>query len=145
MADPISIIGTAGAVANIIDVLGKTISTIRELRNEWKEADITFLSLVAQLTALRASLTKTKEWTDTDPADPHYQLVMDLDVIISCCRMLIGKIDTRLSELQQTVNEKLDFSSKVKLVFGSKSMDNLQKLIEQQTSALTLLLTACNW
>jgi hypothetical protein len=145
MADPVSIIGTAGAVANTIDVLGKTISTIRELRNEWKEADITFLSLVAQLTALRASLTKTKEWTDTDPADLHYQLVMDLDVIISCCRMLIGKIDTRLSELQQTVNEKLDFSSKVKLVFGSKSMDDLQKLIEQQTSALTLLLTACNW
>ncbi|OCL02576.1 hypothetical protein AOQ84DRAFT_304478, partial [Glonium stellatum] len=99
--------------------------------NEWKEADITFLSLVAQLTALRAALTEIKEWTNTDPANLHYQLVMDLDVIISCCRMLISKIDTKLSKLHQTPDEKVDFSSKVKLVFGSKSMGNIQKLIKQ--------------
>ena len=145
MADPISIIGTFGAVANIIDVVGKTISTIRELRDEWKEADLTFLSLAAQLTALKAALTKIKEWTDNELSDAHHQLVMDLDVSMSCCRMLIGKINTLLSKLYQTADETLDFSSKVKLVFGSKNIDDVQKLIEQQTSALTLLLTACNW
>jgi hypothetical protein len=145
MADPISIIGTFGAVANIIDVVGKTISTIRELRDEWKEADLTFLSLAAQLTALKAALTKIKEWTDNELGESHHQLVMDLDVSMSCCRMLIGKINILLSKLHQTADETLDFSSKVKLVFGSKTIDDVQKLIEQQTSALTLLLTACNW
>jgi hypothetical protein len=145
MADPISIIGTFGAAANIVDVIGKTISTIRELRDEWKEADLTFLSLAAQLTALKAALTKIKEWTDNEFGDPHHQLVMDLDVSMSCCRMLIGKIDLLLSKLHHTGDETLDFSSKVKLVFGNKNIDDVQKLIEQQTSALTLLLTACNW
>ena len=145
MADPISIIGTFGAVANIIEVVSKTISTIREIRDEWNEADLTFLSLAAQLTALKAALTKIKEWTDNEFGDPHHQLVMDLDVSMSCCRMLIGKIDILLSELHQTANKTLDFSSKVKLVFGSKTIDDVQKLIEQQTSALTLLLTVCNW
>jgi hypothetical protein len=145
MADPISIIGTFGAAANIVDVIGKTISTIRELRDEWKEADLTFLSLAAQLTALKAALTKIKEWMDNEFGDPHHQLVMDLDVSMSCCRMLIGKIDLLLSKLHHTADETLDFSSKVKLVFGNKNIDDVQKLIEQQTSALTLLLTACNW
>jgi hypothetical protein len=143
MADPISIIGTFGAAANIIEVLGKTISTIRELRDEWKEADLTYLSLAAQLTALKAALTKIKEWTDNELGDPHHQLVMDLDVSMSCLRMLIGKIDTLLSKLHQTADETLDLSSKVKLVFGNKNIDDVQKLIERQTSALTFLLTAC--
>lgn len=42
MADPISIIGTVGALANIIDAVNKAIGTISELRNQWKEADLTF-------------------------------------------------------------------------------------------------------
>ncbi|KAM7219795.1 hypothetical protein V8F06_004829 [Rhypophila decipiens] len=45
MADPISILGTAGAVANIIDVLGKIITTFAELRSQWQEADLTVLAL----------------------------------------------------------------------------------------------------
>ena len=145
MADPITIIGTLGAAANIIDVLSKTINTIREIRNEWNEADVTFLSLVSQLTALRAAMTRIKEWMDAEPDDLHYQLIMDLDVTLSCCRMLTSELNKRISELHQTPNETLEFFSKVKLVFGSKSINYFQKLIEQQTSALNLLLTACNW
>jgi len=145
MAEAIAVIGTAGSVANVIDVLSNTIATIRELRNEWKEADLTFLCLVSQLAALRAALTKIKEWADVDIPDLHHQLVMDLDTSMSCCRILISKIEGRISELHQTPDEKLDFSSKMKIVFGSKGMDDLQKSIERQTNALTLLLVACNW
>ncbi len=71
-------IGTVGAIAKIIDVVSKTIGIIRELQNEWKEADLTFLSLAAQLTAFRAALAKIQEWTDNDLGDSHHQLVMDL-------------------------------------------------------------------
>lgn len=61
MMDPISIIGTAGALANIVDVIGQTIKAVRTLRNEWKDADLTLLSLTSKLTALRAALSKIKE------------------------------------------------------------------------------------
>jgi len=147
MVDPISLIGTAGSVANIIDVVAKTIDTIRELANEYKDADLRFFSLVSQLTALRAAFDKILEWMgmDMDPGDPHHQLIMDLDLSMTCCRMLVGKIDDMLAELRQEDDGKLDFASKVKLVFGSKNINGIQKLIEQQTGALTLLLTACNW
>lgn len=145
MAEVVAVIGAAGSVANVIDVLSNTITTIRELRNEWKEADLTFLCLVSQLTALRAALTKIKEWADVDIADSHHQLVMDLDTLVSCCRILISKMEGLISELHHTPDENLDFSSKMKFVFRSKSMDDLQKLIERQTNALSLLLAACNW
>src|SRR5215469_8623861 len=101
MVDPISLIGTAGSVVNIIDVVAKTINTIRELANAYKDADLRFFSLVSQLTALRAAFDKILEWIDLDIGDPHHQLVMDLDLSMSCSRMLVGKIDDMLAELRQ--------------------------------------------
>ena len=145
MSEAIAVIGTVGAVASIIDILGKTIGAISEVRDEWKEADFTFLCLISQLTALRAALTKIQEWVDTEIADPHHQLVMDLSTSTVSCRVLISKLYGRVSELHQSTNKTLDFSSKIKLIFGSKSMDELQKMIERQTNVLTLLLVACNW
>lgn len=145
MADPISIIGTAGAVANIIDVLAKTIGTIHEVHQQWKNADFTFIDLIAQLTALKAALTKIQEWADTDLADQHHQLVMDLDVSVTCCRMLVGEVGAQINDLHSTSKGSLDQGSRIKLVFGNSKMEDLQKMIERQTNALTLLLSACNW
>jgi guanine nucleotide-binding protein G(i) subunit alpha len=61
MADPLSIIGAVGAVANIVDLIAKSIKSVHELQNRWKEADVTLLNLMAQLTALRAALTEIKK------------------------------------------------------------------------------------
>src|ERR1700759_2127439 len=144
--DPISIIGTAGTVANIIDIVAKTIHAIRELADKYKEADLAFLPLLSQLTALRAAFNKIHEWMVSDLVeDPYHQLVMDLDVSISCCRVLVGKIEAMLLELRAEDNGKLEVRSKVKLIFSTKKIERLQKLIEQQIGALILLLTACNW
>jgi len=145
MADPISIIGRAGAVANIIDVLAKTASTLRELHNQWKHADFTLVNLIAQLTALRAGLDKIQEWMDTDMVEPHHQLVMDLEDSISCCRMLITALQSHVSKLHQSAGNTLDFESKMKLIVKNGTLEELQKMVERQTIALTLLLTACNW
>ncbi|KAF2121297.1 hypothetical protein BDV96DRAFT_640692 [Lophiotrema nucula] len=144
MADPITIIGAVGAIANIIDVVTKSVKTINDIRQQWLEAELTLLSLASQLSALRAALDKIQEWMSTDLVEAHHQLVMDLDVSMSCCKVLVHKIDDFLSELGNTVDEPLDFRSTFKLVFGSGNIDSVQKLLERQTSALTLLLTACN-
>ena len=47
MINLIIIISTAGAVANIVDVVCKTVKTLRELHDKWKDAD---LNLITQLT-----------------------------------------------------------------------------------------------
>ena len=70
---------------------------------------------------------------------------MDLDVSISCCRLLVCKFDDFYSELDQSTNEPFDFAGKVKLVFGTKKLEDVQKMVERQIGVLTLLLTACQW
>ncbi|CAN9276781.1 unnamed protein product [Alternaria alternata] len=46
--------------------------------------------------------------------------------------------------MAQLTEKPLDLRNKFKVAFGSSGPENVQKLIEHQTSALTLLLTACN-
>lgn len=146
MADPISIIGAVGAMANIIQVVTKTIQSISHLHDRYKEANLTLLSLASQLTALRAALTRIRDWMENDlDGDPHHQLVMDLDVSVKSCELLVGKIDMLIGKLADDVGKPLAFKNIVKLVFKENSIEDVQKLIERQTSALALLLTACNW
>lgn len=146
MADPITIIGTVGALANIIDLVSKTINSIRDARGRWKDADLAFLSLTSQLGALRTALVKIQEWSDNElSVGPDYQLIMDLDVAMACCRMLVGKFDEFFLKLDQTTDEPLDFAGKVKFVFGVRDLDDVQRMIERQVGVMTLLLTACNW
>lgn len=144
MADPITIIGTAGALANIIDVLAKVIGTVSEYRRMWQEADLAALNLESQLAALSTALNKIKAWTDSSSQVPHHQLVIDLDRCMLCCRTLISKIDAEISQSQVTAENRLDVASKFRLLLKTRDFENVQRMIEQQTGALTLLLVACN-
>jgi len=145
MADPLTIIGAAASVANIVELLGKTVSTLHTLLSRWKEADFTFINLIAQLTALKAALSKLQEWMDTDMDEPHHQLVMDLEASVTCCRMLVRRMDSEVEDLQQNSGTGLDAQNKIKLVVKNGTLEELQKMVDRQTSALTLLLTVCNW
>lgn len=136
-------IETDGSVDNVIGALGNTIRFIRELGNGWK-SDFAAMNLIAQLTALRAALAEIKAWTDTITDDPYHQLVMDLEVGVSCCRILIDKMDTMLGELHQAGDTPSDLDREISRAFDSENIDGLRKMIKRQTSALTLLLTACN-
>ncbi|RGP67984.1 gna-3 g alpha subunit gna-3 [Fusarium sporotrichioides] len=144
MADPITILGTAGAVANIVDVLGKVINTVAELRSQWQDADLAVLNLESQLGALNTALNKIMAWTESAFNSPHHQLVMDLDRCVFCCRTLINRIATEISQFQMTAENRLDALSKFRLLLKTKDFENIQRMIEQQTGALTLLLTATN-
>lgn len=79
MAEALAIIGAAASVVSIIDVLSRSITTVRGLRDQWTDADLTVHNLLTQLTAFKAALTKIKEWTDSDVAETHHQLKIDLD------------------------------------------------------------------
>jgi hypothetical protein len=144
--DAVTIIGALGAIASVVDAISKSIKSISELRERWKEADLTLLCLSSQLTALGTALSKIDEWRNCEiESDPHHQLIIDLDTSIKCCKLLMSKINELLGKLGNTTDQPLDFISTVKLVFKGTSIENVQKMIEQQTSALLLLLTACNW
>ncbi len=145
MSDPLSIIGAAASIASIVELLGKTVSTLHTLHCRWKEADFTFINLIAQLTALKAALSKLQDWMKTDIDEPHHQLVMDLEASVTCCRMLVRRMDSEVEDLQQNSGTGLDAHNKVKLMVRNGTLEELQKMVDRQTSALTLLLTVCNW
>ena len=142
--DPVTVIGAAGAAADIVKSLNSMINSLHTLYTRWKGADFLFLNMVTQLTALKAALNKIHEWMLSDTDDAHHQLVIDLDSSLKCCQMLVSRIEHQLSEMHLN-GAGLDAASKVKLTVGGKSMEEVQKMLERQTSALTLLLTACNW
>ena len=143
MADPVTIIGTAGAAANVLSTLTSTIETFHKLCLEWRNADFTFLNLIAQLTALRAAVNKIQDWILAE-TEAHPQLNMDLDLSLYCCYTLIDKMNSKISGLCAD-DRRMSLASKLKLLFDGKSMDSMQKMIERQTNALTLLLAAYSW
>jgi len=145
MAEALAIIGSLGAICNLVDVIGKVVSLINDLVSKWEDAELTLLSMASQLIALRAASTKIREWMERGLGDAHHQLIMDLDVSIKCCQLLINKIESFFLELDASSGKSLEVRQKFKIIFGSAGPENIQKMIERQTSALTLLLTACNW
>ncbi|KAH8691000.1 hypothetical protein GQ44DRAFT_797039, partial [Phaeosphaeriaceae sp. PMI808] len=84
MVDPITIISTVGALANIIDLMSKTIKSIRDLPGRWKQADLEFLSLAAQLTALRAALDKIQQWSDNGLSTNLSWILMFRSPVVEC-------------------------------------------------------------
>jgi hypothetical protein len=78
MAEALAVLGSVGAVCNVVSGISKTIAIITDLLARWEDADLTLLSLASQLTALRAATTKIQEWTDGGLHNLHHQLLMDL-------------------------------------------------------------------
>ncbi|KAK0611656.1 hypothetical protein B0T14DRAFT_488832 [Immersiella caudata] len=143
MADPISIVGTAGAVLGIIDVLAKTIRLLQDLRAQWKIRDAVVITFGIQLTALNMALKQIREWTDANSDNPHCQLAIDLDRCLSHCELLVGIISTEVDNLKATEGEQ-SVGNKITLLFRTQGMAEVQKMIDHVTNALGLLLTACN-
>ncbi|KAK4452219.1 hypothetical protein QBC34DRAFT_274095, partial [Podospora aff. communis PSN243] len=143
MADPISIVGTAGAVLGIIDVLAKTIRSLQDLRAQWKTIDTVVLTFELQLTSLNAALTQIKRWMDANSKDPHYQLAIDLDRCVSHCQLLVATISAEIDALKATEADQ-SIAGKVTLLFKTQGMAEIQKMIDHVTNALGLLLSACN-
>jgi hypothetical protein len=145
MAEVAAVIGTIGAVCNVVDVTSKTISLIADIRSKWKTADLALLSLTSQLTALRAALTEIQRWLESNTEDVHHQLTMHLDVALACCRLLACELEASFSRLDASTDNPLSVTGKLRVVAGGRSADDIQKLIKHQTSSSMLLLTACNW
>jgi hypothetical protein len=145
MAEALAVIGAVGAVCDIVEVISKTITLIGDVQSRWKLADLALMSLASQLTALREALTEIEKWLRANSQEMHHQLVMDLDVSLSCCHALAAELEKFFTRLNTSPAHPLSASGKMKIVIGGQSANDIQKFIEHQTSALTLLLTACNW
>jgi hypothetical protein len=145
MTEVLAVIGSIGAIANIIDATSKIISTISDERGHWKNADLTLLSLASQLTAIRAALRRVHEWLASESANAHHQLIMDLDETLSFCEILVAKIVSLFIGWRGLIHDPTSMTTRWKVTFGNKGLDNVLLLMGRQIDALTLLLAACRW
>ena len=145
--DVVSIIGLTASVLGIVDVVTKSISTLRRLQSQWQDADLTASSLLGQLGTLNLALTQISEWLSLDIAgdSQHHLLTDSLCTSIECCRTLTSFLNTHLSQLERSEGYVLSFESRVKIVFGDSRVKDCMTQLNNQSSALTLLLTALNW
>ena len=139
MADPLTVIGAVASTVQIIAV-----SALDTLRAQWQSSDIALLSLTSQLGALSAALSKIQEWMQSGIEEIHHQLVMDLSTSITCCKMLATKLYAEINDLQRAPDGSLLTTAKARFVFKRSGIGELQNMVDRQTAALTLLLTACN-
>jgi hypothetical protein len=146
MADPISCIGAVASVAGIIDILSRSIILVGRLTEQWNDAQLAFISLQTQLQALKIALDQIRKWLELPEAvEVHHQLTMDLDSIILCCNALVSRLESHLTALDRDSSGQLTRLGKFRLMAGGQNIGDIQKMVEQQTGALNLLLTACNW
>jgi guanine nucleotide-binding protein G(i) subunit alpha len=133
------------AVGTNRERLRQGIDGLRQIHNVWKGSNGTCINLIAQLTALKSNLGSMQDWLNYALHDLHPQLLLDLEVLMSSCALLVRHIDALISRLKQPDHDAVDFAIKLKYTVGSKSMDRLRKVAQRQNDAVTLLLAACKW
>lgn len=145
--DPTSAISLAGSVIGIVDVVSRTIKGLCDLRQRWKEADLTVTLLISQLTTLKAALNQIAEWISSSLAteSSHHQLIIDLEGCLGSCDVLMRFVERYLSRLDRNENSVLDYESRARIMFADKNLKAYVEHLNNQTNALNLLLTAFNW
>ncbi|KAI1346304.1 hypothetical protein F5Y01DRAFT_27756 [Xylaria sp. FL0043] len=146
--DPVSIIGIGGFVITLIDALGKTIESLDGMHGRWQDAELSLLSLSTQLGALKAALIGIQLWLVLDSIGMHYLLQMELDSSVTCCQLLIKKVDAFIREVQRDDvaggSSHLSFMGRAKMALSGSSIEDVLRMIDRQTNSMNLLLTACN-
>lgn len=147
--DPVSIVGLAASIVNIIGMVTKFLKALNELRLRWAEADMTFILLITQLGTLKAALDQIAEWIASNlAADPHqhYQLIIDLGNALSCCKTLIALMDRHISKLKRDnlTDHPISFEDRVRIALKDGAIKDCLIHLSNQTNALNLLLAAFN-
>lgn len=145
--DPVSPTSLAESIVGIVDMITRSINSLHELHERWKEADLTVALLIAQLTILKVALNQIGKWIASNLADvsQFHRVVMDLESSLSSCRVLMRSVDHRISRLDWNEANALNYESRVRMILEDQSTKDYVNHLNNQTNALNLLLTAFSW
>lgn len=146
--DPASVIGLAGAVAGLADVIARTVVTLSDLRNAYSQSDFKLSALICQLSTLKASLSHIAEMVNTtygNTPSPSTQFCEDLRVSMYGCEAMVSALDTRLAKFHQNETIGLSILGKIEVVLDDSTINEYLSMLNNQTNALQLLLTTLQW
>ncbi len=145
--DPVSVLGVAGSIVTLAGVISKSLQSLLDLQTKYKKANLTVSLLIGQLSTLKAALNQISAWIDTSLVDApqHQQLVADLTTSLDGCELLILLLDDRLNHLKRSSTVSLNTLGRAQLLRGESDMHEYLNQLNNQISALNLLLTALQW
>lgn len=140
-------IGTVGAIVGIIDVATRSICALSNIRWRFKEVNFSLDLLTGQLCAVRTALDQVQRFMNEELLgfESHYQLVLDLDVSLSCCKRLVDFLHEHIQKLEHNDDDSLTFMSKVQTMLQNQGMQECLTHLDRQIGALNLVLTAFKW
>ncbi|KAJ4154186.1 hypothetical protein LMH87_010646 [Akanthomyces muscarius] len=107
-------------------------------------ARLRFNSLLLQIMALRTALHQIDGLVKAGAAEKHHQLTTDMGTCLTCCEPLLETLDKDCKRLAKDDGPLLDptFLVRLKTAFNGGPATDMEALLDRQTNALNLLLTA---
>lgn len=148
--DPLSfvtVVGVTGAIVGIIDVITRSVRYLCDLQAKLKGTDLTISLLIGQLSTLKAALNQISEWINTSlvTVQKHQRLVLDLQVSLDSCRVVIQLLGDRIRQFEHNNGDTLCIQGRILYLWGQTGITEYLNHLNNQTSALNLLLTALQW
>lgn len=149
--DPASVIGLVGAVINIAEVIAKSVTSLRSLQSKYQHADFRLSALISQLLTIKAALGHVADFINSpninflEQGEYSHQFSEDLRVSLYGCEAMVYALDGRLANLQRDETNGLTKGSKFNLAWEDSTIDGCLTMLNNQTSALQLLLTSLQW
>lgn len=140
-----TILGAAASIATVVELSGRCINKLLDLRAKYRTSDLNVQLSVAQLSTLKAALTQISAWTCDDAEVIPSCLETDLGLPLDSCKTLVDCLNDHLSQIRTEGIVTLSSSRKAKLLLSGKEWNRLQTLLSHQISAIQFFLTTMQW
>ncbi|OQE44563.1 hypothetical protein PENCOP_c002G02537 [Penicillium coprophilum] len=145
--DPISAIGFASAIVQILGALASTIHGLHELHGKFSDADFTIHSLIQELGCIQAALTSLKEWHRLSSSNVMVSEEFNEQLVTAMngCQIIMEVLSTDVMTLVHgsrnggTVGLRL----RIRVIWKEDIMKAHQEKLHAQVMALQLLLQVC--
>lgn len=150
--EPVSVGGLTASLFGCVRYITSSIKSLLDLQIRYRQANFTVQLFLGHLSTLRAAFKEVDKWISVNLSDflQHEQLVSDLTISIEGCQVLLSILSDRITSLDrngmdQDGLESLSIRGKTRLLWTEAESNQYLSHLNNQISALNLLLTAFQW
>ncbi|KAJ6184510.1 hypothetical protein N7519_005811 [Penicillium mononematosum] len=145
--DPISAVGFASAIVQILGALTSTIHGLYELHGRFSDADFTIHSLIQELSCIQTALTSLKEWHRLSSSNVMVSEEFNEQLVtaMSGCQIIMEVLSEDVMTLVHGSRNDgtIGFRLRIRVIWKEDIMKGHQEKLHAQVMALQLLLQVC--
>ncbi|KAJ5302116.1 hypothetical protein N7508_006979 [Penicillium antarcticum] len=145
--DPVSAIGFASAIVQVLGALTSTIHGLYELHGKFSDADFTIHSLIQELGCIQTALTSLKEWHRLNFSNLMVSDEFNEQLVTAMggCRIIMEVLSEEVMTLVHGSRNDgtVGFRLRIRVIWKEDVMKGHQEKLHAQVMALQLLLQVC--